>query len=155
MVALDEVATLRFFAKVVKTDSCWLWTGAKTGAGYGNFYIARRHKPAHVVSWAIEHGWPKLFVLHKCDVRNCVNPDHLFLGTAADNTRDMISKGRFVLSHHAKGSLSHNAKISEEDVRRIREAHAEGAQQNSLANRYGISPASVRDIISRRTWRHC
>lgn len=89
----------RFFKKVKKTDYCWLWTSAKTKGGYGIFgdYKEKRgHILAHRFSYELHFGKfdRKMFVLHKCDVRNCIRPDHLFLGTSADNTRDAKEKGR-------------------------------------------------------------
>ena len=90
----------RFWAKVEKTDGCWLWTGAISGGtGYGGF--AWELKPhlqtgAHRASWLLHNGEiPEgLWVLHHCDNRRCVRPDHLFLGTAKDNHTDMLVKGR-------------------------------------------------------------
>ena len=91
----------RFWPKVQKTDGCWLWLGAKTGNGYGSYRnggFGRNNKtiPSHRVSWMAHFGdIPEgLCVLHKCDVRGCVNPAHLFLGTKHDNAIDMCTKGR-------------------------------------------------------------
>ena len=89
----------RFFDKVHKTSSCWIWTGSKNRKGYGQMSFGRRGtKPvqAHRASWCIHFVYlPKgLWVLHRCDNPSCVNPRHLFLGTAQDNTDDMFRKGR-------------------------------------------------------------
>lgn len=86
----------RFWSFVEKTDSCWLWTGAKHPKGYGIFHLRGRTPRAHVLSWILHHGpVPRgLCVLHRCDNPPCVNPDHLFLGTPQDNTDDMTRKGR-------------------------------------------------------------
>lgn len=89
----------RFWAKVEKTDGCWIWSGAtnKSGPfGYGQFRIPGNRVPAHRVAWEMIHGpVPEgLWVLHDCDMPKCVNPSHLFLGTAKDNAADMIAKGR-------------------------------------------------------------
>lgn len=85
-----------FWSKVDKTDACWLWTGAKIRKGYGTFYRkATKEKLAvHRVSYEMANGPTTLCVLHKCDVPNCVRPDHLFIGTRGDNNRDRTRKGR-------------------------------------------------------------
>lgn len=86
----------RFWSKVQKTDSCWLWKGAKNQFGYGFFRLGSRNEVAHRVSY----NWIKgeipsgLLVLHTCDNPSCVNPDHLFIGTHSDNMRDMYRKKR-------------------------------------------------------------
>jgi hypothetical protein len=86
----------RFEQKIQKTDDCWLWVSSIDNIGYGRFCLDRRNAKAHRVAWQLYRGPIEngLFVLHKCDVRNCVNPDHLFLGTQDDNIKDCVRKGR-------------------------------------------------------------
>lgn len=84
----------KFWSKIRQDDNgCWIWTGRKDGKGYGRV----DNTVAHRISWLFTNGSlpPNLYVCHKCDVPLCVNPSHLFLGTALDNTQDAISKGRF------------------------------------------------------------
>lgn len=86
----------RFWSKVQKTDGCWLWQGATTGAGYGGFNIKGDLIGAHRVAYELTFGPipDGLLVCHTCDVRHCVNPAHLFLGTHTDNMQDCKTKGR-------------------------------------------------------------
>lgn len=99
----------RFWQKVVKTDACWLWAGARSGTmkyGYLHFgsKTERSPKAAHRVSWEIHRGQiPEgIWVLHRCDNPKCVNPDHLFLGNRTDNMRDAAAKGRICTIGHAR-----------------------------------------------------
>jgi hypothetical protein len=90
----------RFFEKVTKTDSCWLWTGAISSTGYGSFRIGQKIVRTHRYSYLMHIGEiPQSFeVCHTCDVRACVNPEHLWVGTKSDNMKDMFAKGRNGLS---------------------------------------------------------
>ena len=90
----------RFFDKVNKTESCWLWTpGSRGKTGYGAFKIKGKVIDSHRVSYEIHKGEipEKMYVCHTCDNRKCVNPEHLFLGTAKDNWQDGFDKGRIKL----------------------------------------------------------
>ncbi len=103
-----NTVTDRFWSKVVKTDSCWKWTGCKKD-GYGRINRGARglgSDYAHRVSWLMHNGAiPEgLCVLHRCDNPECTNPGHLFLGTKKDNSRDMISKKRGA-GHFTSGVL--------------------------------------------------
>lgn len=93
----------RFWARVDKSEECWVWTSTKNSQGYGMVIVQSPGDPsiplhirAHRLSYLLHFGPPpdRLMVLHRCDNPPCVRPDHLFLGTAADNARDMASKGR-------------------------------------------------------------
>ena len=86
----------RFWNKVDKSGDCWLWTGAKTGRGYGHILINGNSISAHRYSWEIHYGKipENMCILHRCDNPICIKPEHLFLGTQTDNIADMDRKGR-------------------------------------------------------------
>lgn len=134
---------------------CWLWTGSTFRTGYGQFRDPDRKTSvyAHRYSWELHFGKIKdgLHVCHKCDVRSCINPLHLFLGTPADNMADMISKGRAV---HDVGSKSSAAKLCEEDVVQIRALLRDGLTQTDIARRYGVFNSSISNIKTWKTWKH-
>lgn len=95
--ATIDPPSIRFWKYVDKSGDCWIWTGARYPAGYGAFGPkGTGAMGAHRYSWMLAHGEipDGLSVLHKCDVRCCVNPAHLFLGTQKDNIADMVAKGR-------------------------------------------------------------
>ncbi len=138
--------TDRFWSKVRRTDSCWLFCGHESH-GYGRFHISRRATmPAHRFSWELKHGPIRdgLCVLHKCDVPLCVNPDHLFLGTRRENSADMKRKARCRHGEH-----HYAAKLNNKIVRDIRSSTLKQAE---LSAKYGISQGAVSMIRNRKTW---
>lgn len=145
----------RFWAKVHKTDTCWLWTGAKS-RGYGQIGRGGKAIKTHRVSWELHNGpipagddYHGMCVLHTCDIPACVNPDHLFLGTNADNVVDMIAKGRRAST---SGEAHHNAKLAAEQVLEIRSRQRQ--TQQALAKEFDISREQIRDIRSGKSWAH-
>src|SRR3990167_10773640 len=111
----------KFWKKVEKRgiDDCWLWIGAKKDRRYGHMLHNYQNIGSHRISWLIHHGNipNNLWVLHKCDNPSCVNPNHLWLGTAKDNSQDRESKNR---GNKLKGELSPVAKLTKKEVLYIR-----------------------------------
>ena len=130
-------------------SDCVLWTKARTGK-YGQLTWHQEHWLAHRFSWFQSFGpIPKgLHVLHRCDTPLCVNPEHLFLGTNADNMRDKIAKGR-----NHKGEGSGTAKLTEDDVYSIIASYPT-CTIRELADDFCVSYPTVRDILKGQTWKH-
>jgi len=132
---------------------CFLWTGTTTGGGYGRVRRGKRTHYAHRVAYELLVGPipDGMHVLHHCDTPPCVNPEHLFLGTDADNIQDMDRKGRRVTR---KGELHPRARLTEDDVRTIRARAAAGETQRPLAREYGVDQATISNIVTRKSWKH-
>lgn len=161
----------RFFAKVEKSDGCWLWQGAIDRKGYGMFSIGSRRRPdgtrrnsmvlAHRVSYEIEFGAiPRsgasgyLCVLHSCENPGCVNPKHLFLGTNLDSVRKMDAKGRRKTKALC-GAAHGNAVLTEDKVREIVRRHFDDkVPQRHLAAEFGVAASTVNHIFTGRLWKH-
>lgn len=155
VVKLGRPLEIRFWEKVSKTGECWEWIGRKNKAGYGIFTIGHLDKIlAHRYSWTLKNNViPKLHVLHRCDNPCCVNPEHLFLGTQADNNADMRSKGRAVNIGRPKLTKIQVREIKDKLV--IGEQYKKGTgNTNKLALQYGVSIASILAIGTGRTWKH-
>lgn len=152
----------RFWAKVQKTDSCWLWVGANNGQGYGALKVSGRNVRAHRYAYTLHKGpIPEgLCVCHTCDVRNCVNPDHLWIGTMADNNLDKEIKGR---ANHPKGDKhgrrknplaflgvckTPSAKVTEVQVKSMRALRAMGFKVRQIAKLHGVKLKTARGIVS-------
>ncbi len=106
----------RFWLRIVKSEQgCWGWIGESTDNGYGRFRVDGRKVLAHRFAYALLIGpIPNdLFVLHKCDNPPCCNPDHLFLGTKSDNSRDCMEKGRYVNAQSLKTHCAHGHEFSD------------------------------------------
>ena len=129
-------------------SDCVEWTGSYTAYGYGKTGTGKR---AHRAAWEAANGpiAAGLNVCHKCDNPACVNVDHLFLGTTADNVADRQAKGR-----QSKGSHRPAAKLSEQDVALIRALLGGGMQGTKLAELYGVTPALISSINCGKSWRH-
>lgn len=145
--------SVRFWRHVVKGEGCWPWQGASMTSGYGSFGVERGQMVgAHRYSWQIANGpIPNgMWVLHTCDNRPCVNPAHLWLGSALDNNRDAIAKGRRARQDQ-RGEANGRAKLALDQVLHIR---ASDTPAPVLALQYGVTKELVYAIRRRRLWRH-
>lgn len=129
-------------------NDCWEWTGCLDKYGYGHFSIKNYAMVASRASWILykKQNIDKMCVLHKCDNRKCVNPDHLFLGTRTDNMKDKISKNR-----QTKGELNGDSKLTRKDVENIKK---DKRVQSIIADLYGVSQPIISRIKNKRIWKH-
>jgi hypothetical protein len=157
----------RLLAKVqIDESGCWVWTASRTKGGYGTFWLDGRRTTAHRASYILHRGAVSedMHVCHRCDVPACINPDHLFLGTPAENLRDMSVKGRSCSGDRARvnrypetrcrGSNSGLARTTEAQVRELRKLYATGSSIAELARQTGLGQSTVRHIVHRDTWKH-
>lgn len=150
----------RFWSKVHKSEGCWTWQGTLRPTGYGTVWVPHpwRNVRAHRYSWELHNGPipDGLCVCHRCDNPSCVRPDHLFLGTHAENMADMSRKGRTnppPAASHARGERNH-AKLTEADVIEMRRQRKAGALLRELAERFGVCATTARAICIGKKWAH-
>jgi hypothetical protein len=141
MATFHRTSEDRFWAKVRKTETCWLWTGA-TAKGYGVFGVDRRMRMAHRI--ALEFSGIAVpaagVVCHRCDTPLCVRPDHLFVGTKRDNSQDALRKGRLVTTRR---------KLSGEQIGELLRLRADGAGLRELAAHFGVASSTIHAAIKR------
>lgn len=137
---------------IVLPDGCWFWLGFCSDNGYGRLPFNRVPLYAHRVAWELAHGpiSDGSFVLHRCDVRSCVNSDHLFLGTQADNMADMVAKGR---QYRPRSEDVSTARLNWSAVRAIRHRIADGETLPNLAREYAVTHETIRCIARGKSWK--
>ena len=143
----------RFWSKVNKTESCWLWTAGIFSNGYGQYKNKGKMLKAHRYSYELHKGKiaEGLLIRHTCDVRSCVNPNHLLVGTQQDNINDMIERNRH---RYAKGESCHNAILTKDDVIEIRIFREFGFTQQELGKMYGVVRETIKNVLLKKTWSH-
>lgn len=133
---------------LVSDSGCWEWRGKRTKDGYGKLNFNQRAVYAHRAAYEAWHEplRPNQLALHACDNPGCVNPDHLFSGSHADNAADKVSKSR-----QRFGEAVAAAKLTDAEIRMIR---ASGDATRALGRQFGVAPKTIRQIRTGQTWRH-
>lgn len=152
---LDYTTIQRVFSKIAPgSNGCWEWQGYCDPDGYGRFSRGKYWMSAHRLMWELINGPipDGLLVCHTCDNRRCVNPSHLWIGTPADNMRDMAAKGR---SSSRPGEQQWKATLSDADVIEIRHLYAtQDITQRALAKLYGVHFGTISGVLNGKTWAH-
>lgn len=144
---------IRFWNKVKKTSTCWLYQGGRLNKfGYGSFWYNGATHSAHRTTWKIAYGCipNKYNILHKCDIPNCVNPEHLFVGTLADNNKDRANKNR-----SSRGVTRPTSKLRPSQVFEIRKLYSDRLLSiRQLAANYGVTYNTIWQLLNNKTWQH-
>jgi hypothetical protein len=137
------------YTAVKSADECWLWFGYKDKDGYGRITINYKDLRAHRVSYEFFHGSTNQLVRHSCDVKNCVNPNHLISGTSGENSGDMVARNRSLT-----GERNPSAKLNWTVVREIRHRYKiEKISKKQLAKAYNITDVMACKIINNKNWK--
>jgi len=157
----------KFLLRVKKSATCWIWTGPEfQDSGYGDAELDGKRMSAHRMSYELFVGQipSGKSVLHECDVRLCVKPEHLFTGTRKDNIDDMVIKGRQASGDRhksrtkpwtvARGARHGMSKLTDRDVAAIKQMLSEGHTHLSIAGLFGVHKSSITLINIGKTWMH-
>jgi len=134
------------------SNGCWIWNGSLTEFGYGQVFHNRKMYRAHRLSWIIHNGEiPKgILICHICDVRSCINPQHLFMARHQGNMDDMVKKGR-----QSKGENQSFSKLTEKQVKEIRTINKiDKYSYIDLAKQYKVSRTTIYNIVNLKAWKH-
>lgn len=141
-------------------NNCWYWIGARNDRGYGVIGRGSRKQgiiKAHRIAYELFY-FTKLekdkCVCHTCDNPACVNPQHLFIGTQADNVADMIAKGRNVLPPIRRGNKSNLARLNDKKISQIRKLANGGSSSRKIAKQFEVSNTTILQVVQRKSWRH-
>ena len=134
-------------------DYCWKWKGCITTNGYAAISVYRDKRNAHRISWLIHNGKIPIgkYVCHKCDNKECTNPDHLFIGTNRDNQQDLVRKGK---NNNLRGNRAPWSKLTEKQVREIYKLFYESITLDKIAKIYKVSRATISHIKNGKSWKH-
>lgn len=141
----------KFWCRVEKTDSCWIWKGSCDQGGYGQFETREKYaRHAHRFSYFLHYGEiPNgMCVCHSCDNPSCVNPTHLFLGTNLDNINDRQKKFR-----QAMGLSQGLAKLKESDIKEIRNL-ANTTSRRKIGKLFNVAMSTINAVVQRKTWKY-
>lgn len=150
--SINQTDLEKIYSRVDKSGACWIWLGGTDKNGYGLFRLQGKTVRVTRAVWKLHNKAPlreSQHVLHHCDNPRCVNPDHLFVGTHAQNMADMADKHR---AYKPAGTLNPTALLNYAKAQEIREESAKGVTQGILATRYGVSRGAIYHILAGRTW---
>ena len=147
----------RLWKRTARDGDCWVWQGCKDGGGYGTISVGGRPLKTHRLAWQLTYGAipAGMLVCHHCDRPSCINPQHPFLGTNADNMQDKVRKGRRNGGggwHKIRGGNNGSAKLTEKQVAAMRALHCQGVSERRVASSFGISKSQVHRIVCHQNW---